>query len=166
MNFSQTTFNNMIAPFKTTTTNSSKDVISDAELSACIDKVQVCIDCMQNRVSTFFENSSFSVCDDISEFSILHFKCSLVELLMFQSLELYGILKERKTLQTNRQLRLHELLQSKSKNASFIVVTIPVPRKGTCSSSLYMAWLDIISQDLPPVLLVRGNQQSVLTFYS
>ena len=44
--------------------------------------------------------------------------------------------------------------------------TLPVPRKGTCSSSLYMAWLETLTRDMPPILLLRGNQQSVLTFYS
>uniref|UniRef100_A0A7N8Y1W1 Solute carrier family 12 member 3 n=1 Tax=Mastacembelus armatus TaxID=205130 RepID=A0A7N8Y1W1_9TELE len=44
--------------------------------------------------------------------------------------------------------------------------TMPVGRKGVCPTTLYMAWLDILSRDLrPPVLLVRGNQENVLTFY-
>lgn len=44
--------------------------------------------------------------------------------------------------------------------------SLPVARKGAVSSALYMAWLEALSKDLPPVLLVRGNHQSVLTFYS
>uniref|UniRef100_A0A6I8P406 Solute carrier family 12 member 3 n=1 Tax=Ornithorhynchus anatinus TaxID=9258 RepID=A0A6I8P406_ORNAN len=44
--------------------------------------------------------------------------------------------------------------------------TLPVGRKGKCPSSLYMAWLETLSQDLrPPVILTRGNQENVLTFY-
>lgn len=44
--------------------------------------------------------------------------------------------------------------------------TMPVGRRGVCPSTLYLAWLDFLSQDLrPPVLLVRGNQENVLTFY-
>ena len=32
---------------------------------------------------------------------------------------------------------------------------------------LHLAWLDMLTRDLqPPALLVRGNQESVLTFYS
>lgn len=49
---------------------------------------------------------------------------------------------------------------------SLIDRTMPVGRRGQCPSALYMAWLETLSRDLrPPVLLVRGNQENVLTFY-
>ncbi|CAI9727615.1 solute carrier family 12 member 3-like isoform X1 [Octopus vulgaris] len=67
---------------------------------------------------------------------------------------------------TNRHIRLRELLLQHSSEASLIVMTLPMPRKGTCSSGLYMAWIDTLTRDLPPILLLRGNQKSVLTFYS
>jgi solute carrier family 12 (sodium/potassium/chloride transporter), member 2 len=41
-----------------------------------------------------------------------------------------------------------------------------MPRKGTVSAALYMAWLETLTAGMPPFLLVRGNQTSVLTFYS
>uniref|UniRef100_A0A3B3Y9V5 Solute carrier family 12 member 2 n=1 Tax=Poecilia mexicana TaxID=48701 RepID=A0A3B3Y9V5_9TELE len=67
---------------------------------------------------------------------------------------------------TNRQIRLNELLKEHSSSAKLIVVSMPLARKGTVSSALYMCWLETLSKDLPPLLLVRGNHQSVLTFYS
>lgn len=67
---------------------------------------------------------------------------------------------------TNRHLRLAELLQEHSKESEIIVMTLPMPRKGTISAPLYLAWLDVMTENLPPTLLVRGNQSSVLTFYS
>ena len=67
---------------------------------------------------------------------------------------------------TNRQLRLSELLQENSSEAEMIFMTLPLPRRGHVSSPLYLAWLDITTRDLPPTLLIRGNQASVLTFYS
>ncbi|XP_062516949.1 solute carrier family 12 member 1-like [Corticium candelabrum] len=67
---------------------------------------------------------------------------------------------------TFRHIRLGELLRQHSTNAKLIVVTMPIPRKNTCSSILYMSWLETISCKLPPILFVRGNQQSVLTFQS
>ncbi|KAJ8392724.1 hypothetical protein AAFF_G00072080 [Aldrovandia affinis] len=67
---------------------------------------------------------------------------------------------------TNRQIRLNELLKEHSSTANLIVMSMPLARKGAVSSALYMSWLDTLSKDLPPILLVRGNHQSVLTFYS
>uniref|UniRef100_A0A7M4FYA5 Solute carrier family 12 member 2 n=1 Tax=Crocodylus porosus TaxID=8502 RepID=A0A7M4FYA5_CROPO len=67
---------------------------------------------------------------------------------------------------THRQLRLNELLKEHSSTANIIVMSLPLARKSAVSSALYMAWLEALSKDLPPVLLVRGNHQSVLTFYS
>ncbi|KAK3791356.1 hypothetical protein RRG08_012538 [Elysia crispata] len=67
---------------------------------------------------------------------------------------------------TQRQIRLRELLLERSSSASLIVMTLPMPRKGTCAAGLYMCWIDTLTRDMPPILLVRGNQESVLTFYS
>uniref|UniRef100_G3PPC3 Solute carrier family 12 member 2 n=1 Tax=Gasterosteus aculeatus aculeatus TaxID=481459 RepID=G3PPC3_GASAC len=66
----------------------------------------------------------------------------------------------------NRQIRLNELLKEHSAAAKLIVMSMPLARKGTVSSALYMCWLETLSRDVPPLLLVRGNHQSVLTFYS
>uniref|UniRef100_A0A6I8SVB0 Solute carrier family 12 member 1 n=1 Tax=Xenopus tropicalis TaxID=8364 RepID=A0A6I8SVB0_XENTR len=65
-----------------------------------------------------------------------------------------------------RQVRLNELLQEHSRSANLIVLSLPVARKGSVSDHLYMAWVEILSKNLPPVLLVRGNHKNVLTFYS
>ncbi|CAH2087504.1 unnamed protein product [Euphydryas editha] len=67
---------------------------------------------------------------------------------------------------TNRQLRLRELLLANSSQARLVVMSLPMPRKGSVSAPLYMSWLEVLSRDLPPVLFVRGNHTSVLTFYS
>uniref|UniRef100_A0A8C9TJ19 Solute carrier family 12 member 3 n=1 Tax=Scleropages formosus TaxID=113540 RepID=A0A8C9TJ19_SCLFO len=73
---------------------------------------------------------------------------------------------ERNKAKSLRQIRLNEILLDYSRDAALIITTMPVGRRGACPSALYMAWLDILSCDLrPPVLLVRGNQENVLTFY-
>ncbi|XP_050167010.1 solute carrier family 12 member 3 isoform X2 [Myiozetetes cayanensis] len=65
-----------------------------------------------------------------------------------------------------RQVRLNEILLDYSRDAALIAITPPIGRKGRCPSALYMAWLETLSQDLrPPVILTRGNQENVLTFY-
>lgn len=67
---------------------------------------------------------------------------------------------------TNRHLRLREYLLEHSMKSDLVVMTLPMPRKSILSAPLYMAWLECLSRDLPPFLFVRGNQSSVLTFYS
>uniref|UniRef100_A0A673JLR8 Solute carrier family 12 member 3 n=1 Tax=Sinocyclocheilus rhinocerous TaxID=307959 RepID=A0A673JLR8_9TELE len=76
--------------------------------------------------------------------------------------------EEMETFRTKsfRQIRLNEVIQDYSRDAALIIVTMPMARRGACPSALYMAWLEIVSRDLrPPVLLVRGNQENVLTMY-
>lgn len=67
---------------------------------------------------------------------------------------------------TNRHLRLAELVRAYSSESEMVVMTLPLPKRGSTSSALYMTWLDVMTKDMPPMLLIRGNQQSVLTFYS
>ncbi|XP_043663869.1 bumetanide-sensitive sodium-(potassium)-chloride cotransporter isoform X1 [Vespula pensylvanica] len=67
---------------------------------------------------------------------------------------------------TNRQLRLRELLLENSSQSTLVVMSLPMPRKGAVSAPLYMAWLEALTRDMPPTLLIRGNHVSVLTFYS
>ncbi|XP_026493445.2 bumetanide-sensitive sodium-(potassium)-chloride cotransporter-like [Vanessa tameamea] len=70
---------------------------------------------------------------------------------------------ERLSNKTNRHLRLRELLIEHSYMASFIVLTLPYPRLGSVSATLYMSWLEVLSKDLPPMLFVRGNDENVLS---
>lgn len=67
---------------------------------------------------------------------------------------------------TNRYLRLREYLREHSMESNLIVMTLPMPKKNIVSAPLYLAWLESLSQGMPPFLFVRGNQTSVLTFYS
>ncbi|KAK3600462.1 hypothetical protein CHS0354_013017 [Potamilus streckersoni] len=67
---------------------------------------------------------------------------------------------------TYRNLRLREELKRYSTEASLIVMSLPTPRKVQCPAGLYMGWLEMLTRDMPPTLLLRGNQQSVLTYYS
>lgn len=48
----------------------------------------------------------------------------------------------------------------------FAYRTLPIHLKGDVSVALYSAWLETLTADMPPFLLVRGNQSPVLTFYS
>ncbi|CAF0929755.1 unnamed protein product [Brachionus calyciflorus] len=66
----------------------------------------------------------------------------------------------------NQQLILRELLVEYSQNSSFIFITISVPSRLHTCAGLYLSYLDLISYQMPPMLMIRGNQNSVLTYYS
>lgn len=66
-----------------------------------------------------------------------------------------------------RTIRIGELVrQNCSPETRLVVISIPVPVTDVTTPLMYMSWLEVLSADLPPVLLVRGNQTNVLTFYS
>jgi solute carrier family 12 sodium/potassium/chloride transporter 2 len=70
---------------------------------------------------------------------------------------------------TEFYLRMTEILRENSSSAELVVMTLPLPMNASnlpLPHTLYMAWLDVMTRDMPPFLLVRGNQESVLTFYS
>ncbi|XP_016360656.1 solute carrier family 12 member 3-like [Sinocyclocheilus anshuiensis] len=64
-----------------------------------------------------------------------------------------------------RTLRLNEIIKKNSIHAALVAISLPVPDV-TCPSSLYMSWMDALSYGIHcPVLLIRGNQENVMTFY-
>jgi len=65
-----------------------------------------------------------------------------------------------------RMIRVGELIRERSSQAKLVVISLPVPVADVTTPNMYMSWLEVLSNDLPPVLMVRGNQTSVLTFYS
>ncbi|CAG0898086.1 unnamed protein product [Cyprideis torosa] len=67
---------------------------------------------------------------------------------------------------TNPYMRLRELLLENSADSKLIFITLPNPRREATCPHLYMSWLELLTKDLPPCLLIRGNQTSVLTFNS
>lgn len=67
---------------------------------------------------------------------------------------------------SNRYMRIRETLLDYSRSSTLVVMTLPMPRKNRVPTALYMAWLETLTMDMPPFLLIRGNQTSVLTFYS
>uniref|UniRef100_A0A671ULF8 Solute carrier family 12 member 10, tandem duplicate 1 n=1 Tax=Sparus aurata TaxID=8175 RepID=A0A671ULF8_SPAAU len=68
-------------------------------------------------------------------------------------------------LKSERKVRLNEIIRRNSQHAALVLVSLPVPHSD-CPSALYMAWLDTLTCGLHcPAVLIRGNQQNVLTYY-
>ncbi|KAI6216612.1 Solute carrier family 12 member 1 [Aphelenchoides besseyi] len=66
---------------------------------------------------------------------------------------------------TYRQLLIHQTLTQHSSDANLIVCNFTIPAENV-SSLLWLSWIQLMTDTLPPTLMVRGNQSSVLTFYS
>ena len=65
-----------------------------------------------------------------------------------------------------RTIRIGELVRENcTPETRLVVISIPVPVTDITTPLMYMSWLEVLSADLPPTLLVRGNQTNVLTFY-
>jgi solute carrier family 12 sodium/potassium/chloride transporter 2 len=63
-------------------------------------------------------------------------------------------------------LRLAEIVRDRSKDSLLVIMTLPLPKKDdSIPYPLYLAWLDMLTIRMPPFLLVRGNQDSVLSIY-
>jgi hypothetical protein len=59
-------------------------------------------------------------------------------------------------------VRTATVIRETSLNAALVFVTMPVPGY-EADPGLYLAWLDEMGRDMPPLLFIRGNQSSVLT---
>jgi len=66
----------------------------------------------------------------------------------------------------NKHLRLSEEMQARSRDSQMILLTLPQQFIGTTHPAIYMAGLDMMTRDLPPTLLVGGNNVSVLTSFT
>ena len=64
-----------------------------------------------------------------------------------------------------QHLILNELMRSLSEDTAVVFTTLPAPAKGTCLSEedsvRYLSELEVLCQDLPPVLLVHSNSMTV-----
>ena len=89
------------------------------------------------------------------------FKSAVTSAVLFKETDI----KKEKTL-INKHLKLGEMLQKHSKDSQMILVTLPQERIGNTNPILYMAALDFMTRNMPPTLLVGGNNTSALTFYT
>ncbi|CAJ0931481.1 unnamed protein product, partial [Mesorhabditis belari] len=67
---------------------------------------------------------------------------------------------------TERILRISELMHEHSRDADLIAVTLPKTRVEEVSPCVFLSWLDILSEGLPPVLMVKGNNDPAYTYFN
>ena len=100
----------------------------------------------------------------VEEFDGIYDKPSVENMQAFKNLAGHSAEGEHKK-RNLRHIRLGELLKEHSKDASLIVMSLPVPSEAV-EPTMYMSWLEMMTKDLPPILLIRGNHTNVLTFYT
>ena len=66
---------------------------------------------------------------------------------------------------TCKILKIRDMMEQHSKHSNMVVMTLPMVSRSSCPGSLYLAWMDLLSHQMPPFCFVRGNQSNVLTFY-
>ena len=64
-----------------------------------------------------------------------------------------------------RAALLGDLLRLHSRSAAIIAVTLPLPAPNA-EPGQYMSWLEVLSDELPPTVMLRGNNDNVMTFSS
>merc|ERR1712137_1237086 len=75
-------------------------------------------------------------------------------------------LTENEKKKTMNILNLIEVVRENTNiNTTTIFMLLPLPETGI-PVGLYLSWLEILSRNLPPMVMIRGNNESVLTFIS
>uniref|UniRef100_A0A3B5L411 Solute carrier family 12 member 5b n=1 Tax=Xiphophorus couchianus TaxID=32473 RepID=A0A3B5L411_9TELE len=63
-------------------------------------------------------------------------------------------------------MRLNEVITKKSKEAKLVLLNMPGPPKNRVGDENYMEFLEVLTEGLNRVLLVRGGGREVITIYS
>uniref|UniRef100_A0A3Q3K6E2 Solute carrier family 12 member 5b n=1 Tax=Monopterus albus TaxID=43700 RepID=A0A3Q3K6E2_MONAL len=63
-------------------------------------------------------------------------------------------------------MRLNEVITKKSKEAKLILISMPGPPKNRVGNENYMEFLEVLTEGLNRILLVRGGGREVITIYS
>ncbi|XP_051989495.1 solute carrier family 12 member 7 isoform X2 [Xyrauchen texanus] len=63
-------------------------------------------------------------------------------------------------------VKLNEVIVNKSQGAQLVLLNMPGPPKNECGDENYMEFLEVLTEGLDRVLLVRGGGREVITIYS
>ncbi|XP_041103924.1 solute carrier family 12 member 7-like isoform X2 [Polyodon spathula] len=63
-------------------------------------------------------------------------------------------------------VKLNEVVVNKSQDAHLVLLNMPGPPKNKCGDENYMEFLEVLTEGLNRVLLVRGGGREVITIYS
>ncbi|GBM72323.1 Solute carrier family 12 member 4 [Araneus ventricosus] len=63
-------------------------------------------------------------------------------------------------------VKLNEVITSKSKDAQLVFINLPGPPKIKAGEENYMEFIEVLTEGLERVLMVRGGGREVITIYS
>ena len=66
----------------------------------------------------------------------------------------------------NTSVKLNELIANKSQDARLVLLNLPAPPRHLKHEDNYMEFLDVLTEGLDRVLMVRGGGREVITIYS
>lgn len=69
---------------------------------------------------------------------------------------------------TDRWLRVSEVIGQRTRESDdcrLCIISMPYPRDDS-PTSIYLGILEMLSRDMPPTIVMRGNNRNCLTFYS
>jgi hypothetical protein len=74
--------------------------------------------------------------------------------------------KEENLLRMNTSVKLNNLIVERSHDASLVIVNLPAPPTEPGQEENYMEFLDVLTEGLDRVVMVRGSGLEVVTIYS
>ncbi|XP_076334533.1 solute carrier family 12 member 4-like [Tachypleus tridentatus] len=63
-------------------------------------------------------------------------------------------------------VKLNEVIVTKSHSAQLVIINLPGPPKMQKAEANYMEFLEVLTEGLDRVLMVRGGGREVITIYS
>ncbi|ELT90882.1 hypothetical protein CAPTEDRAFT_150162 [Capitella teleta] len=63
-------------------------------------------------------------------------------------------------------VRLNEVIVEKSHSSQMVILNLPGPPKHAAGEENYMEFLEVLTEGLERVLMVRGGGREVITIYS
>ncbi|VDP01135.1 unnamed protein product [Soboliphyme baturini] len=83
-----------------------------------------------------------------------------------ENIDIFAALDKNKVRKMNTAVLLNQAIRQRSSTSRLVVINLPRPPTGAEGLADYMQYLEVLTEGLPRVLLVRGSGKEVITIYS